>query len=183
MFPATMASLPCVRSHEREIHQNKRRKIPSRPVITPYPLRVHGFPCSGCGAPALVAPAATPLDHTSILKTVEVRWGLPSLTARDAAAMDLGAVLTLGTPRTDDPLAGVVVPSTVAQDPAVMPISHLEQVHAELVARLPVPDRAGGTYHAMPQLDTSAQAKAYIDARAAAWEVSRRALQEGVTSS
>ncbi|MGE5292313.1 MAG: hypothetical protein ACM3ML_35030 [Micromonosporaceae bacterium] len=29
---------------------------------------------------------ATPLDHTSILETVQQRWGLPSLTARDAAA-------------------------------------------------------------------------------------------------
>src|ERR1700733_2316553 len=39
---STMASLPCVRSHEREIHQkNKRREIPSRPVTTLYPLRVH----------------------------------------------------------------------------------------------------------------------------------------------
>ncbi len=130
-----------------------------------------------------VAPDAAPLDHTSILKTVEARWGLPSLTARDAAAMDVGAVLTLGTPRSDDPLAGVVVPGTVARDPAVMPISHLERVHAELVARLPVPDRAGGTYHAMPQLDTSAQAKAYIDARTATWEASRRTLRESGASS
>ena len=37
------------------------------------------------------APAGTvPLDHTSILKTVERRWGLPSLNARDAAAPDVG---------------------------------------------------------------------------------------------
>ena len=45
---------------------------------------------------------------------------------------------------------------------------------AELVAKLPVPDHAGGTYHAMPQLATSAQAKAYIDARIATWEASRQ---------
>jgi len=96
------------------------------------------------------------------------------LTRRDAAAVDVGAVLTLDEPRTDDPLAGVVVPSARLLDPATAPISHLEQVHAELVARLPVPDKAGGTYHAMPELETSAQAKAYIDARTAAWEASRR---------
>lgn len=120
-----------------------------------------------------VPSGATPLDHTSILKTVEARWGLPALTARDAAAIDVGSVLTLAVPRTDDPLAAVVVPGTPAQDPSRVPISHLEQVHAELVARLPIPDHAGGTYHAMPQLDTSAQAKAYIDARVAEWEASR----------
>lgn len=33
------------------------------------------------------------LDHTSILKMVEWRWGLPSLTSRDAAAVNLAEVL------------------------------------------------------------------------------------------
>ncbi len=122
-----------------------------------------------------VPAGAAPLDHTAILKTVETRWGLPPLTKRDGAASDLGAVLTLARPRTDDPLEGVAVPASATKDPAQAPISHLEQVHAELVARLPVPDRTGGTYHAMPQLDTSAQAKAYIDARVAAWEKTRAA--------
>ena len=45
---------------------------------------------------------STPLDHTSILKTLENRYGIPPLTARDAAAPDVAAVLTLRTPRTDD---------------------------------------------------------------------------------
>lgn len=45
----------------------------------------------------------TPFDHTSVLKTVEKRFGLPPLTLRDAAAPDLGGVLTLSTARTDDP--------------------------------------------------------------------------------
>ena len=49
---------------------------------------------------------AVPLDHTSVLKTIETRWQLPSLTARDAAAPDVGDALTLARPRTDDPLAG-----------------------------------------------------------------------------
>jgi len=74
-----------------------------------------------------------PLDHTSILKTVEKRWGLPPLTARDAAAQDLGSVLTLATPRTDDPLKGVKVPKPSGKDPAKGHPSHLQQVHAELV--------------------------------------------------
>jgi phospholipase C len=57
---------------------------------------------------------ATPFDHTSILKTVERRWNLPPLTRRDAAAPDLGDVLTLASPRTDDPLAGLTVPVRAA---------------------------------------------------------------------
>jgi phospholipase C len=120
-----------------------------------------------------VAEGDMPLDHTSIPKTVETRWGLPALTARDAAAPDVGAVLTLDTPRTDDPLQGVAPPPAPAIDPATVPISHLEQVQAELVSRLPVPDAAGGMHHEMPLLRTSADAKAYIDARTAAWEAAR----------
>jgi phospholipase C len=39
------------------------------------------------------APAGgPPFDHTSVLKTIEQRWGLPSLTARDAAAPGIGPV-------------------------------------------------------------------------------------------
>jgi phospholipase C len=45
------------------------------------------------------ASGPTPCDHTSILKTIEQRWGLTPLTARDAAAPDVSAVLTLASPR------------------------------------------------------------------------------------
>jgi phospholipase C len=117
---------------------------------------------------------SAPLDHTSILKTIQKRWKLPSLTARDAAAPDVGDVLTLAVARTDDPLQGVAVPTAHPPRPSDVPISHLEQVHAELVSRLPVPDAAGGTHHVMPALRTSADAQAYIDARVASWEASRR---------
>jgi phospholipase C len=77
----------------------------------------------------------TPLDHTSVLKTVELRWNLGALTARDAAAPDFGDVLTLTTPRTDDVLAGVTVPVSSVASPSVGLISHLEQVREELIAR------------------------------------------------
>jgi len=121
------------------------------------------------------APAgAAPLDHTSVLKTVETRWNLPALTARDAAASDVGAVLTLTVPRTDDPLAGVVVPVATGQGPDQAVPSHLQQVHAELVSQLPVPDEHGGTHHTMPALKTSADYSAYIRARTDAWKKSRR---------
>ena len=94
------------------------------------------------------APAGgLPLDHTSLLKTVQQRWSLPSLTARDAAAPGFGDVLTLTTPRSDDVLAGVVVPVSGAITPIAGQVSHMEAIRQELAARytlmprpvLPVP--------------------------------------------
>jgi phospholipase C len=82
-----------------------------------------------------VPAGGTPLDHTSILKTVEQRWNLAALTARDAAAPGFGDVLTLSTPRTDDVLAGVTVPASPVASPSVGTISHLEQVWEELQSR------------------------------------------------
>jgi len=117
---------------------------------------------------------STPLDHTSILKTVEQRWGLPALTARDAAAPGIGAVLTLETPRTDDPLQGVTVPQSKGSNPAAQHPSHLQMVYAELVSRLPVPDRAEGAHHEMPVLHTNSDYRTYIKERVAAWKASRK---------
>jgi phospholipase C len=82
-----------------------------------------------------VPPGATPLDHTSVLKTIEKRWQLAPLTARDAAAVDVGAVLTLAAPRTDDPLSGVTVPVSGAVTPAAGRPTHLQEVYADLLAR------------------------------------------------
>jgi phospholipase C len=82
-----------------------------------------------------VPAGGTPLDHTSVLKTVERRWNLPSLTARDKAAPDFGDVFTLTTPRTDDVLAGVTVPASPAASPSVGIPSHLEQIRDELITR------------------------------------------------
>jgi phospholipase C len=92
-----------------------------------------------------VPAGGTPLDHTSILKTVEQRWNLAALTARDAAAPGFGDVLTLSTPRTDDVLAGVTVPVSPAASPSVGTISHLEQIREELLSReLPAGQSAAG---------------------------------------
>jgi phospholipase C len=121
-----------------------------------------------------VAANSTPLDHTSILKTIEQRWGLPALTARDAAAPGFGAVLTLTTPRTDDPLQGVTVPQAKGSNPSAHRPSHLQQVLAELVAALPVPDAVGGAHHEMPPLRTNSEYRAYIKERVAAWKASRK---------
>lgn len=117
-----------------------------------------------------VASGAMPLDHTSILKTIETRWNLPALTARDAAATGLGNVLTLTTPRTDDPLQGVAVPVAKGANPAKGEPSHLEKVHAALVAQLPVPDAQGGTRHVMPTLTTGSEYERYIRTRTEAWK-------------
>ncbi len=95
-----------------------------------------------------------PLDHTSILKTVENRWGLPALTARDGAAPDVSGVLTLATARTDDPLAGVTVPAA-APAPAAAPPSHLQWVLADLISR----QHRAGTPE--PVLRTEADADQY----------------------
>jgi phospholipase C len=42
-------------------------------------------------------------EHASVPATVERLWGLPSMTDRDAHALDLSSLLTLSTPRTDAP--------------------------------------------------------------------------------
>jgi phospholipase C len=84
------------------------------------------------------APAGgPPFDHTSTLKTVEQRWKLPALTARDAAAPGFGGVLTLTTPRpqSEDVLATVRVPQSQGPGPAVGTVSHLETVRNELISR------------------------------------------------
>ena len=121
-----------------------------------------------------VPAGSMPLDHTSILKTIELRWGLANLTARDAAAPDVSAVLTLSTPRTDDPLAGVVVPVAQGQTPDAEKPSHLQQVHAELVAALPVPDAQSGAHHVMPMLKTNKDYSNYIRSRTEAWKASKK---------
>ncbi len=115
-----------------------------------------------------------PLDHTSILKTIETRWNLPALTARDAAASDVGDVLTLTQPRTDDPLQGVTVPVAQDTNPDEDRPSHLQEIHAGLVSQLRVPDEQGGTHHTMPPLQTNSQYKAYIRNRTEAWKATRK---------
>ncbi|GLQ95063.1 alkaline phosphatase family protein [Dyella acidisoli] len=116
---------------------------------------------------------ATPFDHTSILKTVQQRWGLSALTARDAAAPDVSAVLSLSTPRTDDPLTGVAVPASKGTNPSANKPSHLQEVYADLVSSLPVPDAEGDTHRLPPRLETDYDYDRYIKERVAAWKASR----------
>jgi phospholipase C len=128
---------------------------------------------------ALIAPGtvfrlpagATPLDHTSILKTVERRWRLPPLTARDAAAVDVGNVLTLSTARTDDPLAGVVVPTSTGSNPSAALPSHLQRIYARQLSQTGTADHG---FEGRTDLKSNADYRAYIEMRLALWKRARR---------
>ncbi|GLQ90196.1 alkaline phosphatase family protein [Dyella flagellata] len=120
------------------------------------------------------ASGATPFDHTSILKTAQLRWSLPALTARDAAAPDVGNVLSLHTPRKDDPLAGVAVPQSKGTNPSTNKPSHLQQVYAELAAHLPMPDPAPGAQPGIAKLKTADDYDRYIKERVAGWKARRK---------
>jgi phospholipase C len=111
------------------------------------------------------------IDHTSVLKTLELRWGLDPLTARDGAAPDLGDALTLATPRTDDPLAGIQVPISQAAHPNSAQPSLLERIHAARVADLPIRNYKGSyDQHSPPELSSSDAINDYIQMRTAAWK-------------
>jgi phospholipase C len=140
------------------------------PTVLVSPLIAAG---TVCRAPD----GGPPHDHTSLLATVEKQWGIGHLTQRDAAAPDIGSVLTLGQPRTDDPLAGVQPPADV---PVTTPAgavlhlddapSHIEAVYAARAARLPIP----ATADVMPAaavntLATGAQHTDFIESRLEAW--------------
>jgi phospholipase C len=121
-------------------------------------------------------PAGTmPIDHTSVLKTIETRWGLTALTARDAAAPSLGDVLTLTTPRTDDPMAGVVAPSASGATPALSQVSHLEQVQAARVDDLPMPADLLLGEPLLAHQTSPGEVKNFIAARTSAWQAARDA--------
>ena len=92
-----------------------------------------------------------------MLKTVQERWGLPSLTARDAAAPSLADVLTLAAPRADDVLAGVTVPVAAGTTPAAGTPSHLQEVQADLISR----QYAAGQHDAADALPATGSGAAY----------------------
>jgi phospholipase C len=122
-----------------------------------------------------VPAGSTPLDHTSVLKTIEERWGLPALTARDAAAPGLGAVLTLTAPRSDDPLAGVSAPTSSGANPAAGEVSQLLSAHAQQVSDLQVPLSRLTTAPLLPNQQTPADYENYIAARTQTWKAARAA--------
>jgi phospholipase C len=112
------------------------------------------------------------IDHTSVLRTIEDRWGVPALTKRDAAAPSLAGVLSLDTPRTDDPLKGVNPPvSKPDVEPDLQTPSAIEKMQAARVAALDIPNKQG--FHSAPEepdLSTSAKIQKYIATRMQEWD-------------
>ena len=122
-----------------------------------------------------------PFDHTSIIATLRARFGLGALGARDAAAPDVGSILTLTAPRTDDPLTGLEPPTgpdpvLVAGSPPVgaAPSSFLE-ANALAAAALPVPtDPIADPQAKVQTLRTAADQFNFIQERRAAWRAAGR---------
>jgi phospholipase C len=128
--------------------------------FTRFGVRVPTVLISPLIAPGIVYRApdgGTPLDHTSVLKTVQQRWGLPALTKRDAAAPSVASVLTLAEPRTDDVLAGITAPVATGATPAAGQPSHLQEVQADLISR----QYPAGQHDAADALPASGSSAAY----------------------
>jgi phospholipase C len=92
------------------------------------------------------------------------------------ASIDHIVVLMLEN-RSFDHMLGLLYSAEGNISPASQPHegpSHLQKVHAELVAQLPVSDGNGGTHHTMPDLQTNEDYQAYIRERTEAWLASRR---------
>lgn len=75
-----------------------------------------------------------PLDHTSLLATLEKSFDLPPLTERDKAASDVLDVLTLTKARTDSPLKGIVAPKANSSIKIEPNASQIQKMHAGALA-------------------------------------------------
>jgi phospholipase C len=111
------------------------------------------------------------IDHTSVLRTIEDRWSLAPLTERDKAAPSLADVLTLASPRTDDVLQNVSIPTSSDVHPMQSQPSLLEKIHAARVADLPLRNSKGiFDEHTPPDLSSSEAIADYIQMRTAQWD-------------
>jgi phospholipase C len=111
------------------------------------------------------------IDHTSVLKTLALRFGLDHLTERDKVAADLGDCVTLTKPRTDNVLADIEPPkAALMSHPKQSQPSVIEKLHATKVSHLPLRNDKG-TYdqHTPPDLSTSDAIGDYVQTRTAAW--------------
>jgi phospholipase C len=140
-----------------------------------------------------------PFDHTSILATVEKKFGLAPLTPRDAAAPSLDAVLTIdpAKARKDDPLADVRAPEFVDSVPPSAPSTHRATKfllgHAVAASKLPINGEdngaAGRTAEAFTRQHSpnGEHVAAYIDGRLSKWtaqtaRTARRSDQPAMSS-
>jgi phospholipase C len=140
--------------------------------FTRFGLRVPAVLVSPLIAAGTVFRGSGPIDHTSVLSTIAARWGTEPLTNRDRNAATLGDVLTLATPRTDDPLSGVLPPVSSTAPPNASKPSKLDKIHAALVAALPVRN-AHGHYPedvAPPAFASASDLSDFVRDRTAAWK-------------
>ena len=137
-------------------------RFPSQPAINPDGLVSANPPFNftryGVRVPAIiVSPWATSgvcndvYDHTSIPATLEQRFALPPLTARDAAANTFGGCLIAPVPRLTNAQAPRVLPRAGtalslqqrrAADPRRRPLSRYQRGLVELAQRTTVPGEA-----------------------------------------
>jgi phospholipase C len=110
------------------------------------------------------------IDHTSVLRTIHDRWDTVPLTQRDKNAASLAGVLTLGEPRTDDPLKPVSVPVSTGHHPNSSTPSKIDKLHAARVAALPLRNEKGYYEEVTPDLSSSASVSNFIRDRSAAWK-------------
>jgi phospholipase C len=120
----------------------------------------------------------TPLDHTSILATVEERFGVSPLTARDAAAPHFGDALTLQTARADDPLSGVKVPVSAFAPVLSTQPDDFELALARVAEDLPLAEDEDpakhGYHHPTVQFKTGEDAVNYARRRFEQYALERR---------
>ncbi|MDE2451315.1 MAG: phosphoesterase [Gammaproteobacteria bacterium] len=140
--------------------------------FTRFGLRVPAVLVSPLIKAGTVFRGTGPIDHTSVLKTISERWGTAPLTARDRAAGSLGDVVSLATPRTDDPLSGVVPPTSSIAHPGASQPTKIDMIHAQRVAALPVRNEKGyyPEHAPLPAFASASDLSDFIRDRTAAWK-------------
>lgn len=118
--------------------------------------------------------ASTLFDHTSIARTIEERFNLPPLTARDKAANSLSSIASLSAPRTDAPLTMTPPPPSLPSNVSDESLNELQQQLLELARLLPGPEPAPAPHAltataAAATATTEATAGAYVSAKMALW--------------
>ena len=109
------------------------------------------------------------IDHTSVLKTIELRWTFPrspSATRRRPTwrCSDAGDAAHRRSAE------GVLPPTQRCRSPEQSQPSVIEKIHAHKVSLLPLRNDQGSyDRHTPPDLSSSAQIGEYIQARTAAW--------------
>lgn len=143
--------------------------IPPPPAVPPdlqYPAGQYDFKFDRLGVRlpvVLMSPYIEPgtivhtlFDHTSIIKTVCMRWNLPPLTERDKAATDLWEVLTLDTRRDDDPF---ITPRSVPpmSRPAEEPLNDFQKGLLAIVTGFTATNRIDEDQHLTEKVAQLAQ--------------------------